>query len=207
MDRIELLLNILCRHIWKHVSPSVGCAGVCQVSRLQILRDLVNHNAKPESLSDSLSSSERELRDRRSQRDCCGVQQPNAKASEGCAGRPEIECVRRVLEVSGSVRLSLNLITRDTNPIIVPISSTPRRIPSIDPHSGPLRRSVKSAKLRMVSKGGIKALEAENPPSHLVMGSDALARTRANIEVLTTNLNNWEAVTKSTDFPDMAKNL
>ena len=53
----------------------------------------------------------------------------------------------------------------------------------------------------------IKAVEAENPPLHLVMGSDALARTRANIEALTTNLNNWEEVTKSTDFPDMAKNL
>ena len=53
----------------------------------------------------------------------------------------------------------------------------------------------------------IKAVEAESPPLHLVIGSDALARTRANIQALTTNLHDWEEVTKSTDFPDMAKNL
>jgi NAD(P)-dependent dehydrogenase (short-subunit alcohol dehydrogenase family) len=52
----------------------------------------------------------------------------------------------------------------------------------------------------------IKVVEAENPPLHLVMGSDALERTRAKIESLTKNLNAWEDVTKSTDFQDMAKN-
>ncbi len=31
---IELLLNIICSHIWQHVSPSVWRARVCQVTRL-----------------------------------------------------------------------------------------------------------------------------------------------------------------------------
>jgi hypothetical protein len=31
-------------------------------------------------------------------------------------------------------------------------------------------------------------------------------RTRTDIQALTTNLNDWEAVTKSTDFPEMTQN-
>ena len=49
----------------------------------------------------------------------------------------------------------------------------------------------------------IKAVESENPPLHLVLGSDALQRTRAKIQAMITNLNDWEAVSKSTDFKDM----
>lgn len=52
----------------------------------------------------------------------------------------------------------------------------------------------------------IKVVEAENPPLHLVMGSDALERTRAKIQSLKKILNAWEDVSKSTDFQDMAKN-
>lgn len=52
----------------------------------------------------------------------------------------------------------------------------------------------------------VKVVEAENPPLHLVMGSDALERTRAKIQSLTKTLNAWEDVSKSTDFKDMAKN-
>lgn len=50
----------------------------------------------------------------------------------------------------------------------------------------------------------IKAIAAENPPLHLVLGSDALQRTRANIQSLTTTLNAWEEVSKSTDFRDIS---
>ncbi len=53
----------------------------------------------------------------------------------------------------------------------------------------------------------VKAVEAENPPLHLVMGSDALERIRAKIQSLTKMLNAWENVSKSTDFKEMAKNL
>jgi NAD(P)-dependent dehydrogenase (short-subunit alcohol dehydrogenase family) len=46
----------------------------------------------------------------------------------------------------------------------------------------------------------IKAVESEDPPLHLVLGSDALNRTRAKIEAMTKNLDAWEAVSNSTDF-------
>lgn len=49
----------------------------------------------------------------------------------------------------------------------------------------------------------IKAVESENPPLHLVLGSDALERTRTKIQSMTKNLNAWEAVSKSTDFQDL----
>lgn len=51
----------------------------------------------------------------------------------------------------------------------------------------------------------IKAVESEDSPLHLVLGSDALERTRTKIQSMTRNLNAWEAVSKSTDFQDMAK--
>lgn len=50
----------------------------------------------------------------------------------------------------------------------------------------------------------IKVVEAENPPLHLVMGSDALERTRAKLEAMNKNLDAWEAVSKSTDFQELA---
>lgn len=50
----------------------------------------------------------------------------------------------------------------------------------------------------------IKAIVAKNPPLHLVLGSDALQRIRANIQALTNSLNDWEAVSKSTDFRDIS---
>lgn len=49
----------------------------------------------------------------------------------------------------------------------------------------------------------VKAIAAENPPLHLVLGSDALQRARANIQSLTTTLNAWEEMSKSTDFRDI----
>jgi NAD(P)-dependent dehydrogenase (short-subunit alcohol dehydrogenase family) len=49
----------------------------------------------------------------------------------------------------------------------------------------------------------VKVVEAENPPLHLVLGSDALKRTRANVQSLTADLNAWEDLSKSTDFKDM----
>ena len=40
----------------------------------------------------------------------------------------------------------------------------------------------------------VKAVTAENPPLHLVLGSDALQRTRAKIQALNNILNEWEEV-------------
>ena len=61
VDRIELLLDFICSHIWQHMSPSVWCARVCQVTRLQILRYLIDQNTKAERLSHNLGSSKREV--------------------------------------------------------------------------------------------------------------------------------------------------
>lgn len=46
----------------------------------------------------------------------------------------------------------------------------------------------------------IKAVEAETPPMHLVLGSDALDHVRENQAQLTSNLSTWESVSLSTDF-------
>jgi NAD(P)-dependent dehydrogenase (short-subunit alcohol dehydrogenase family) len=57
----------------------------------------------------------------------------------------------------------------------------------------------------LAAQAMIEAVESENPPLHLVLGSDALQRTRAKIQAMTTELNDWAEVSKSTDFKDMAK--
>jgi hypothetical protein len=46
----------------------------------------------------------------------------------------------------------------------------------------------------------IKAVEAETPPMHLVLGSDALGYLREHLAQLTSNLSAWESVSLSTDF-------
>jgi hypothetical protein len=61
VDRVELLLDFIRSHIWQHVSPSVRCARVCQVTRLQILRYLIDQNTKAKGLSYNLGSSKREV--------------------------------------------------------------------------------------------------------------------------------------------------
>lgn len=51
----------------------------------------------------------------------------------------------------------------------------------------------------------LQAVESGAPPLHLVLGSDALSRARSKIEHLSKQINDWENVTLSTDFADMAK--
>jgi hypothetical protein len=46
----------------------------------------------------------------------------------------------------------------------------------------------------------IKAVEAETPPMHLVLGSDALGYLREHLAQLTSDLSAWESVSLSTDF-------
>ncbi len=50
----------------------------------------------------------------------------------------------------------------------------------------------------------VTAVESEHPPLHLVLGSDALKRTRAKIQSLTDTLDTWEELSKSTDFQEPA---
>ena len=46
----------------------------------------------------------------------------------------------------------------------------------------------------------MRAVEADEPPMHLVLGSDALRRTRQNQDRLAADLDAWESVSLSTDF-------
>jgi NAD(P)-dependent dehydrogenase (short-subunit alcohol dehydrogenase family) len=46
----------------------------------------------------------------------------------------------------------------------------------------------------------IKAVESETPPLHLVLGPDALARTREVLAAFSAELDVWESVGSSTDF-------
>ena len=46
----------------------------------------------------------------------------------------------------------------------------------------------------------LKVLASDDPPVHLLLGSDALTLVRGKLEALGTEIDSWEAVTRSTDF-------
>lgn len=48
----------------------------------------------------------------------------------------------------------------------------------------------------------LKVLEAEKPPVHLVLGSDALRLVAAGRSAVENDLREWEELSRSTDFPD-----
>lgn len=50
----------------------------------------------------------------------------------------------------------------------------------------------------------IAALRADNPPLHLLLGSDALRRAREKLDALIEEIDRWEDVTRSTDYPAAA---
>lgn len=50
----------------------------------------------------------------------------------------------------------------------------------------------------------LAAVDAAEPPVHLLLGTDALRRTREHLDTLIDEMDRWEEVTKGTDFPDAA---
>ncbi|HEX3445163.1 MAG TPA: oxidoreductase [Chthoniobacterales bacterium] len=46
----------------------------------------------------------------------------------------------------------------------------------------------------------LKIIKAENPPTHLLVGNDALKLVRTKLENLSTEFTRWEDLTRSTDF-------
>ncbi len=50
----------------------------------------------------------------------------------------------------------------------------------------------------------IAAVDAETPPLHLLLGGDALRRTRAKLDAVIGEMDAWEGVTLGTDFPEGA---
>ena len=47
----------------------------------------------------------------------------------------------------------------------------------------------------------LAAVDAETPPLHLLLGSDALRRVREKMDAVIAEMDRWEAVTRGTDFP------
>lgn len=47
----------------------------------------------------------------------------------------------------------------------------------------------------------LAVVDAEQPPLHLLLGSDALRRARENLDALIEEMDRWEEVTRGTDFP------
>ncbi|GAB2178513.1 oxidoreductase [Dongia sp. agr-C8] len=50
----------------------------------------------------------------------------------------------------------------------------------------------------------IAAVNASTPPLHLLLGSDALRRAREKLDAVIEEIDRWEDVTRSTDFPQAA---
>ena len=46
----------------------------------------------------------------------------------------------------------------------------------------------------------LKLIESQNPPTHLLLGRDALEYVRRDLKVLENEMLEWESVSKSTDF-------
>jgi NAD(P)-dependent dehydrogenase (short-subunit alcohol dehydrogenase family) len=85
------------------------------------------------------------------------------------------------------------------------MTRTPRSIPDYDVIFDPIRqaREEKSGKQLgdpvKAARAMLAAIEAENPPAHLLLGSDALMLVRAKLAALEDEFREWEATTVSTD--------
>jgi hypothetical protein len=85
------------------------------------------------------------------------------------------------------------------------MTRTPRSIADYDHIFDPIRkaREEKSGKQlgdpRKAARAMLAAIAADNPPTHLLLGSDALGLVRDKLSALENEIRDWEAVTVSTD--------
>ena len=85
------------------------------------------------------------------------------------------------------------------------MTRTPRSIPDYDVIFDPIRqaREEKSGKQLgdpvKAARAMLAAIEADHPPAHLLLGSDALMLVRAKLAALDDEFRAWEATTVSTD--------
>ena len=49
----------------------------------------------------------------------------------------------------------------------------------------------------------LELVRAEQPPIHLLLGTDALRRAREKVDAVIEEMDRWEEVTRSTDFPQV----
>lgn len=82
---------------------------------------------------------------------------------------------------------------------------SPRRLPDYDALFEPVRqaRQEKSGKQLgdpvKAAHAMLALIESENPPTHLLLGSDALSLVRQKLEALNQEIEQWEKLTRSTD--------
>ncbi|WP_180733872.1 oxidoreductase [Paraburkholderia sp. PGU19] len=82
---------------------------------------------------------------------------------------------------------------------------TPRSIPDYDPLFDPIRkaREEKSGKQLgdpvKAARAMLSVIASENPPAHLLLGSDALGLVREKLSVIGGEIDAWEGVSRSTD--------
>ncbi|WAI84105.1 MULTISPECIES: oxidoreductase [Achromobacter] len=85
------------------------------------------------------------------------------------------------------------------------MTRTPRSIPDYDVIFDPIRqaREEKSGKQLgdpvKAARAMLTAIDADNPPAHLLLGSDALMLVRSKLAALEGEFREWEATTVSTD--------
>jgi len=82
---------------------------------------------------------------------------------------------------------------------------TPRSIPDYDALFDPIRRGREEKSGKQLgdpvkaARAMLSVIESDAPPSHLLLGSDALALVREKLSTLAAELDTWEGVTRSTD--------
>ena len=85
------------------------------------------------------------------------------------------------------------------------MTRTSRSIPDYDDIFNPVRqaREEKSGKQlgdpRKAARAMLAAIAADHPPTHLLLGSDALGLVRDKLSALSAEIDAWEAITVSTD--------
>lgn len=85
------------------------------------------------------------------------------------------------------------------------MTRTPRSIADYDDVFDPIRkaREEKSGKQlgdpRQAARAMLAAIDADSPPTHLLLGSDALGLVRGKLSALEDEFRRWETVTVSTD--------
>ena len=82
---------------------------------------------------------------------------------------------------------------------------TPRSIPDYDALFEPVRKTRKEKSGHQLgdpvkaAHAILKLIESQNPPAHLLLGSDALRLVRQKLEALGKEIEQWENLTRSTD--------
>jgi NAD(P)-dependent dehydrogenase (short-subunit alcohol dehydrogenase family) len=85
------------------------------------------------------------------------------------------------------------------------MARTPRSIPDYDAIFDPIRKAREEVSGKQLgdpvkaARAMLAAIDADRPPAHLLLGSDALKLVRSKMAALEREIEAWEAVTESTD--------